>query len=331
MQLVPYNLRYIICIFHKPKMMLAKPDISLITSLYRSQKYLRDYILHVQKVAQELDLMLQIIIVANDMTEAESRLLDDFADTDRLSVKIQSVPRESLYASWNRGIVHADSEILGFWNVDDARRAEALQEGYRLLSQDAEIVDFAFQIQSGQGIEQQRPQYEPKKPAPKTGVSPFFMFRRSLYDKAGIFNENFRIVGDFEWSKREIVRQAKYYKSKMIAGKFFLHDDNLSGGNNTVEWVEFNTVLLWNQHYRLLRPVEPILMREAWETWGHLGGTMPDTVAEWLWGEYAQERYQQYQAEQSAYPFVRRIRLALARYNLIKSVEWDVHQKGNEF
>jgi hypothetical protein len=257
------------------------------------------------------------VLVANDATAEEKRLLANFPEA-----KILYCEREPLYASWNRGIAASTGELIGFWNVDDSRTLEGLVEAQRLLA-DAELVDFALKME-GKKEKLNPPQYRPDSLSPKAGVSAFFMFQRSLYDRAGAFFPHFRITGDFEWSKRPIVRQAKYIPSPVVAGTFYVHEDNLSGGRNPLQEVEFNIALIWHGGEKLIRPVEPALMRQHWDAWGHEGGTISDELAEWLWGEGTEKRYKAYLAERKAHPFIRRLRLALARRGLIKSVEWDV-------
>lgn len=312
---------------------LHMPDISLITSLYRSEAYLPQYIQHVRDVATTLHkahITLEIVIVVNDATPAEEQLLQTLQAAVAAPVQVISVPRETLYASWNRGINAAQGDILGFWNVDDLRTADGLLDGYRRFHADDTLylVDFPFFLHDANGeIAFHDTQFNPVNFSPKAVAAPFFLFRRTLYEQAGSFNENFRITGDYEWSKREIVRQTRYVLSDTIAGKFLIHDTNLSTGNNPLEWVELDTVLIWHSAYEHLRPVEPDLMYSVWHDWGHIGGTMPDDIAEWLWGEGARDRYEAYNRERNAHPLLRRIRLALARRGLWHSVEWDAHHR----
>lgn len=301
------------------------PDISLITSLYRSDKHLPLYIARIQKIATQLDLSLQIVVVVNDATDTETTLLEKFSKQEIVAVKVIHCERETLYASWNRGIAQADSDILGFWNVDDKRTAEGLAEGYCLLSSSVELVDFAFTIQQNDLSDNHPAQYNPHDLSPKTGTSPFFMFHRDLYTLAKPFNPHFRITGDFEWCKRDVVRQAKVTQSDTIAGTFILHGDNLSASANPREWVEFNIALLIHKSPENLRPVDPNLMRQLWDDWGHQYASLTDEQANWLWGEDARGRFEKYTAERQQNPVVRRLRLALARRGLWQSTEWDVH------
>src|SRR5690606_40474479 len=159
-------------------------DISLITSLYRSEDHLSLYIQRVRQISSQLELSLQMIVVANDATQTERDLLDELSSLDTVSVKIIHCERETLYASWNRGIAQADSDVLGIWNVDDLRTAEGISEGFHLLTNGADMVDCAFKIQSETGIVTQAPMYLHDKIHPKTGVGPFFMIHRRLYSLA---------------------------------------------------------------------------------------------------------------------------------------------------
>lgn len=301
------------------------PDISLITSLYRSEKHLPLYIERVQQVSAQLELSLQIVVVVNDATQTERDLLKTLLASDTVEVKIINCERETLYASWNRGITEADSNVLGFWNVDDIRTVEGLTEGFRLLSAGADLVDFAFNIQSDAGIVTQAPEYLHDKLHPKTGVGPFFMIHRRLYELAGQFNENFRIVGDYEFSKRELVREANTKRSDVIAGTFVIHGGNLSGGASPREWVEFNIALMFLREYHFMRPVDPELFKSVWAEWGDDAPDAPVEILDWLIGDDAKRRYQKYTYERQQHPVLRRIRLALARRGLWRSVEWDVH------
>lgn len=305
--------------------------ISIITSLYRSATHLKVYVEHVIAVndaLQEVDILLEVVLVANDVTPEEKTILEQLHQIPNLETKILYVSRESLYNSWNRGIESATYDVLGFWNVDDVRTIEAIQQGYQLLQDETiQLVDFPYQLVQNGMPQTLLAQYKPDSFSPKSVASPFFMFHRQLYDQAGGFNPNFRITGDFEWLKRDAVCNANFTLGDAIAGQFILHGNNLSGGNSPLEWVEINIVLLWHGLDQSVRPVDPILMRQTWETWGHEGSVLKPETANWLWGDGAQSRYDAYQKERSQHPLLRRVRLALARRGLLQSVEWDAHHR----
>jgi hypothetical protein len=248
--------------------------------------------------------------------------------SNNLAVNVIHTERESLYASWNRGFEAAQFAVLGSWNVDDVRTAESLMAGYEALEAGFQLVDMGYDLVQGNQVARYKTPYRSDSQSPKTGLSPFFMMQRELYQEAGAFNPHFTITGDYEWSKRPVVRAAEYQPLSVVGGQFVLHNSNLSGGQNPMEWIEFNIALIWHGGYEHLRPVDPDRMHETWAAWGHTGGTIPDDIADWLWGDGAYERYAAYISERNAHPLMRRIRLALARRGFVNSVEWDVHHGG---
>ncbi len=285
-------------------------DLTLITSLYQAQAHLPAYRAHVAAVITDLrreGLSAELVLVANGPSAEERRAVEQVAAEVRqagATVIIQYVARETVYASWNRGVRASTGACIGIWNVDDVRYAPALVEGTRLIAGGCEVVDFPFvQIVRrdwfGAFTTFRRTiypaPYDPTRISPRAGLGPFFLFARTLYERAGGFDERFRISGDFEWSARETVRAARACHGEALGGEFVLHGANLSGARNPLEWVEYNTVLLQHGQWDALRPVNPALMRATWEAWGGQGREVPPEVAARLWGEDAEAFRQQWQ------------------------------------
>jgi hypothetical protein len=286
-------------------------DVSLVSSLYRTEKFLPHYaehLLRLAKEAREAGLALEIVIIPNEATETERRIIEqlqqdaDVAQT--VSLQIFYVPRENLHASWNRGVQAAQGKVIGFWNVDDIRYLAGLTEAYELIvEQGYDIVDFPVQYEITRSrfgrtyIETEigPAHFEPDTIHPNGVTGPFFMFTPELYRLAGAFEENFPIAGDFEWCMRDAVRKANYKKGQGIAGQFFLHDDNITQSNRVSDKIVFNVVLLRHGVRKGLYPVNPNLMREVWDDWGHAGVELPQDLQDWLWGETAAERFQAYE------------------------------------
>lgn len=306
--------------------------ISIFTSCYRGAQHLPNYIAAINEtvhaVAQQ-GIPIEVIFIANDPTPQEQVL---FPQLDARYVTVHEVPRESLYASWNRGVELATGACLGPWNVDDTRTAEGLVAAYHAFSQGAELVDTPYMVHvKGEGSELRTRMYNPTPISPKNCPGAFFMFHRKLYDKAGPFDGRFRASGDFEWGTRPAVRAANVVYLDGVGGHFYVHGGNLSNGNNEREWVEINTILLWHQQYIVLRPVNPQFMHDLWEDWGHTGAALPQDVADWLWGDGAEARYAAYTRERNAAPLVRRARLALAQRGLLPSVELQIKRDLEHF
>jgi len=310
--------------------MSPSPEVSFITSLYRCDNHFPHYAEHAVAVSdtlREKEIAIEFIFIANDASEQERSMIDRLCE--RLPhTHVEYVARENLYASWNRGLKVASAPYIGMWNVDDVRHPVGVLEAVQALRQGVMLVDSQMEvIKDGVPYEILPAMYLPKVVDPKRLASPFAIFNRDIYTRAGDYNPNFRIVGDFEWASRPEILNASHTILNSIGGDFHIHGGNLSNGNRPLEWVEINIVLIWRNTLNQLRPVDPKLMHDVWNDWGHTGGEVSDEVAEWLWGDGSQTRYEAYTREHNAPTWQRRIRLALARRNLFPSIEWNVTQK----
>ncbi|HEX3052497.1 MAG TPA: glycosyltransferase [Aggregatilineaceae bacterium] len=308
-------------------------DVALITSLYRSERYLARYTAHVLDVGTQIKkagLELELIIVANDASDEERAVIERLVRTPDFTVRVTYVERETLYASWNRGVRGSSAPVIGFWNVDDVRTAEGIIEGQRIIQQGCLYVYFPADIVRTEKIGKllrfkRRIHYE-ALPYERTrftqtmqGMS-FFMFARELYERIGPFDEHFQIAGDMEWSVRA-AHDTDFCAATHDGGTFFLHGENLSSINNPRLQVEDNVVHLRWKAWENVRPAKPDLMRACWTEWG--GAALPEEMEQKLWGEGAFERWKNWQ---HAY---RRHRLRVQISEILRAVpRWMIDRTG---
>jgi len=232
--------------------------VSIVTSLYKSDAYLDAFSYNLWKFAEVLaeeSFAFELIVIANEPTERELKFESDFKAQAWL--KFVSVGREPLYATWNRGVEMAKAEIMGFWNVDDVRFPKAIFEANELFKSGAELVYFPFKIDRyvkilgrpflihKQLIDRQIPEFNSKmrKEFERSMLcGPFFMFTKSLYQKVGPFDEQFKIAGDYDWCARAAKISDKLVKAKTVAGEFRVDGSGLSAGGSPRQVVENNVV-----------------------------------------------------------------------------------------
>jgi len=229
-------------------------SITLITSLYKSEEYLKKYIRRIKKNADFLlknNIDFEIVIISNDSTIDERQELEKFKNLNKW-IKVFYVSREPLYASWNRGVELAKNEIIGFWNVDDVRYPEAVIDGIRLIGEGTELVYFPFwylryiRLLGLRILVKKKlilpPPFNRKEFTRSMHCGPFFIFTKSLYKKVGPFDEQFKIAGDFDWCVRA-AKVTEFKLSKEIAGKFIKDGSGLSGRqSNSLQEVENNII-----------------------------------------------------------------------------------------
>jgi len=281
--------------------------------------------------------------IVNDATRQEREGIDRLASEINAHyygrMTPQYVPRETLYASWNRGLALAQAPYFTFWNADDFRRSDALREGYSALQNGFHLVDFDYtrlrQVKHLGLFPRERRIHVPcmfdgERLTRRSGIGPFFMASKSLYARVGPFDPNFQVAGDTEWASRA-APQVKFHRASVNGGDFIVHGDNLSNTGGDREDIEVNIIFMRRGAWKQLRPANPRAMREAWETWGNRDRiAIPPEEADFLWGAGAEARWKRYQRERRQGPALRRLRLALAARGLIHSIEWAMAQRGRD-
>jgi hypothetical protein len=283
-------------------------DISLVSSFYRAQAHLPAWVSRAEQLAavvQKAGIALEFIIVANDPQPEETVLMEAFA-AHVLNVHILNVPRESLYASWNRGVETASGQLIGFWNADDNRSAAAVIDAWRLKQAGAQLVYFPWTVillnAKGEGkharnIYSQIP-FDADFHRRKFRAGPFFMFTPALYRTVGPFDARFRIVGDWEWCNRAL-NITPFTPSEINGGDFFVHGGNLSNTGSTRQICEENVMRILCGLLDDLTPAPPDEMRAIWSQW-EWDVTLPPIAAEKLWGSGASEAWARWQVEEPA-------------------------------
>jgi len=214
--------------------------LTIITSTYKSEKYIKKYVAHLMTAGNFLQdkIDFEVIIIANDLSEKEKKAFE--ICSNKKWFKLLSVPRESLYASWNRGVDAARGTVVGFWNADDIRYPEALLDGVKLIEGGADLVYFPFIIKwylnfFNIGILVKKKKilpdfYDRNKFTSGMHCGPFFLFSKEFYKQVGPFDEQFKIVGDFDWCVRAAKISDNFVLSKVNAGEFRVDGGGLSAG-----------------------------------------------------------------------------------------------------
>lgn len=252
--------------------------ISIITSLYQSDRYLDKFSKALESFAAGLErenLPFEFIVIANDPTARERQFEKEFKNESWFS--FVAVGRESVFASFNRGFGLARGEILGFWNADDVRYPQAVIEAANLFSQGAELVYFPFLIKRYlsfglfslplpvQKIDRQISEYSASiKRQFLEGMvcGPFFMFTKDLYHRVGPFDEQFKIAGDFDWCARAAKVANKLVKAKTIAGEFRVDGGGLSAGGSPRQIAENNIVYMRNRAWDKMLLAEDLIIKQ---------------------------------------------------------------------
>ena len=138
--------------------------------------------------------------------------------------KIVSEPDKGIYDALNKGIKNSNGEIIGFLNSDDMfYDKNSLQHIVDAFDKNTDCVfgDLIY-TDKNENIKRVWKGSAFKKGAFKKGwmpAHPTFYCRRSVYEKLGLYDDSFKIAGDFELMLRFLEKhniRSKYIPKTLV-------------------------------------------------------------------------------------------------------------------
>ncbi len=186
--------------------MYDSPRVSIILSTYKSEKYLVDQLRSIEKQSIWNDA--ELIVAANEPNDAEKEILEQYNTQWRDQVEIVVIPRETLYASWNRCIRLARSGLLAIANVDDIRAPESIEIQVSAL-EETQTINFCYgpfvivrQFRAEDGDIVLPPEFDNVEFTRSMHLGPFFVWRKKVNGEIQYFDEQFHSGGDFDFAIR---------------------------------------------------------------------------------------------------------------------------------
>ena len=169
---------------------------SIITISFNAKATI-DYTLH--SVANQSYKKIEHIIVDGGSEDSTVEICNSFPHVS----KIISEPDRGIYDAFNKGIKNTYGEIIGFVNSDDTFYDEnSLKHIVDAFDDNTDCVfgDLIY-TDKNENIKRVWKGSEFKKGAFNKGwmpAHPTFYCRRSIYKKLGLYDDSFKIAGDFE-------------------------------------------------------------------------------------------------------------------------------------
>ena len=189
-------------------------NISLITITYNSAKTI---LKNLESVKNQSFKNINQTIIDGNSKDKTIELTKNFKHL----AKVISEPDNGIYDALNKGIINSTGEIIGFLNSDDTFHTE---NSLKIISEAFdENIDCVFgdlvYTDSEEKIKRFWKGSEFKKGAFKKGwmpAHPTFYCRRSIYEKFGLYNDSYKIAGDFELMLR-------FFEKYNIRSKYIPH------------------------------------------------------------------------------------------------------------
>ncbi|MDY0301718.1 MAG: glycosyltransferase [Trichlorobacter sp.] len=205
--------------------------VSAIVSTYKSERFIEGRLKDL--LDQTLGEQLEIIVIDSSSPENERAIVERYAASHPNIVYIRTDQRETVYQAWNRGARIARGTYLTNANTDDRLRPDALEILARELDTRPEValvyadffitgyenMTFNRNIRTGYSI---KPEYAPNIMLHGCHMGPQPMWRRSLHDEIGYFDETLVAAGDYEFWCRIACRYPMYHVPLFLG--LYLHN-----------------------------------------------------------------------------------------------------------
>lgn len=201
-----------------------------IVSVYRAGPF----IYHKIRNLLQSNVPIQIILVECNNGK-ELKPVNDLIQTDQF-VRLIYPKRIPIWRAVNAGIMLARTPYVVQANTDDLVHPEAYQEQIKALDAGADIAYFDYHMVYGF----QRTWAKAKDKAyckyvtpqagysPGNGLGPFPMWKKSLHDKHGLFDEKMEIFGDADfWGKLAKDPDTQWGRIPRVLGAYANRNNNL--------------------------------------------------------------------------------------------------------
>jgi len=244
------------------------PLVSVIVSTYASEKFIRACLedLEAQTIADRIE----IIVIDSGSPENERAIVEEFQQR-YANIRYVRTERETLYAAWNRGVQMARGQYVTNANSDDSHRPDAVELLVAALeaNPDADLAygDYITTRVPNDTFPPTAPirhvQHPPYHPATLmfycvTGCHP--LWRRTVFEKIGLFDPAFTAPGDYEFMLRFVQHGLRAVRVPEPISLFYQNAEGLSFKSRERSEREFNSI---QAAYRAEMPIERLFAVDA--------------------------------------------------------------------
>jgi glycosyltransferase involved in cell wall biosynthesis len=203
--------------------------VSAIVSVYNCERFIEGCLedLENQTIADKVE----IVIVNSGSQQHEEIIISKFQDRYTNIVYLKTQERETIYAAWNRGIKAASGKYITNANADDRHRKDAIEILSNFLenNSDIDLIYPSFKITRKENDLFENyanhelydpPYYDRYKLLFQSLPGPFPMWRKSVNETCGFFNEKYDVAGDHEFWLR-ISETSKFYHINEYLGLYY--------------------------------------------------------------------------------------------------------------
>jgi GT2 family glycosyltransferase len=218
------------------------PKISVITSMFKGEKYIENFLKNITN--QTVFKFCELLIVDANSPENEYSIIEKYL-RQYPNIHYERLSKDpGIYGTWNVGVKKAKGKYLTNANLDDVRAPDQIEILVNCLEKD-ENIDLAY----SQAYITNTPNeiFENNSSAGRTyplvdfsneamikclpGCMP--VWRKSMHDTAGFFDDSYRYAGDWEMWLRAVREGSIFKRVDGIHGLYFMNPAGISTSDDT--------------------------------------------------------------------------------------------------
>lgn len=184
--------------------------VSVITACYNAEATLEDTL---RSVAKQTYPDIEYIIADGASTDKTLEIIEKYRNN--ISVLITE-PDKGVYNAMNEGIKAATGDLIIFLNADDIFINELVIERFANFAKERKegliLGDIVFLDKyTGKVYHEKQPLIDGIQLLKSTVFHPATFFRREVFEKYGLYNEENKIASDYEWYVNYFVKNSGNY------------------------------------------------------------------------------------------------------------------------
>jgi len=231
-----------------------KYRVSAIVSAYNSERYIVGRLQNLIDQSLYPRNQLEIIVVDSGSQQNEGHIVKEFMRQVNHIVYLSTSERESVYSAWNRGIQIAHGKYIINANTDDRFAETALEKMSDEIETNSEVdAVYGDWLQTGTDNDRldsgspkdliRYPEYNPLLLFHGQITSHAALIRKEVFEKIGLFKENFKVYGDREFMLRFAVNGYKAKKISEVVGLYLKNPNGLEFTEKESGDAEFKELL----------------------------------------------------------------------------------------
>jgi GT2 family glycosyltransferase len=225
-----------------------QPRVSIITSVYDGDQWMKRFLENI--VQQSIFDQCELLLINANSPGNEEEIIREYMSRYQNIRYIELEYDPGVYGVWNLGARMAHGDLLTNANLDDLRNPECLAMHVAYMDVHPEIFliysEFYLSYDAKGGWENSHIEYRiAQEEFSKYNIrrclpGPQPMWRKSVHQKVGYFDETYLYSGDWEFWNRIARADVGVAKAPGISGIYYYNPDGLSTNTNPIKTARRN-------------------------------------------------------------------------------------------